>query len=96
MCVRTRATGISTDTLLSPMESSRSGFPMRFIARLRRAIGVKDRTDQNDATPEQSDTPKPSLYQCPSCETVFVAVDKQTCSTCETDVERVPTAVTEI
>jgi hypothetical protein len=31
----------------------------------------------------------PHLYECPSCDQVYVAIDKSTCSTCETAVGRV-------
>jgi len=30
-----------------------------------------------------------NLYECPSCEAVFVAIDKETCATCQTAVERI-------
>jgi hypothetical protein len=35
------------------------------------------------------------LFHCPSCETVYVDTDKQTCSQCETAVERVPSTLHE-
>lgn len=47
-----------------------------------------DQEDDEDPTPPEG--PQPALFQCPDCESVFVAVDKQTCATCETDVEQVP------
>jgi len=31
----------------------------------------------------------PSLYECPSCEQVYVAVDKRTCATCDDTVAEV-------
>lgn len=34
----------------------------------------------------------PDLYQCGTCEQIYVAVDKETCRTCDTDVERVDVA----
>lgn len=40
-------------------------------------------TDDSDA-----DTP-PHLYECSSCDRVYVATDKRTCSTCDTAVGRV-------
>lgn len=30
----------------------------------------------------------PHLYTCPSCEDVFIATDKRTCSTCDVPVDR--------
>jgi hypothetical protein len=35
------------------------------------------------------DEPESNLYECPSCESVFVAIDKETCSSCRTSVERI-------
>lgn len=32
---------------------------------------------------------EPSLYECPSCEQVYVAVDKRTCATCDDTVAEV-------
>lgn len=31
----------------------------------------------------------PHLYKCPSCDRVYVATDKRTCSTCDTAVDLV-------
>ncbi|MGB9932203.1 hypothetical protein [Haloarcula amylolytica] len=36
-----------------------------------------------------ADEPESNLYECPSCESVFVAIDKETCSSCRTPVERI-------
>lgn len=36
-----------------------------------------------------TDEPESNLYECPSCESVFVAIDKETCSSCRTSVERI-------
>ena len=36
-----------------------------------------------------ADEPESNLYECPSCESVFVAIDKETCSSCRTSVERI-------
>jgi rRNA maturation endonuclease Nob1 len=59
------------------------------ISKLLRAVGVTAESARTDTQPEQSDTPKPSLYECPACTTVYVAVEKETCSTCGTTVEQV-------
>lgn len=56
--------------------------------------GVRGRQGENDgAATEDSQTEQradssPHLYECPSCDRVFIAREKQTCSTCETDVQR--------
>lgn len=39
--------------------------------------------------PEASETSTPFLYECHSCNSVYIAVEKQTCSSCKTPVERV-------
>jgi hypothetical protein len=49
-----------------------------------RASSASDSGDDADA-----DEPESNLYECPSCESVFVAVDKETCSSCRTAVERI-------
>lgn len=36
-----------------------------------------------------ADEPESNLYECPSCESVFVALDKETCSSCQTPVEQI-------
>ena len=47
--------------------------------------GTADETDS-----EGSDTASPPyLYECPSCDRVYVATGKQTCFTCDAAVERV-------
>lgn len=33
--------------------------------------------------------PRSNLYQCPSCSSIFVALEKERCETCRTAVERV-------
>jgi ribosomal protein L37E len=34
------------------------------------------------------------LFRCPSCETVYVAVEKRTCSSCDVEVTRIRSTVT--
>lgn len=53
--------------------------------------GEEARTDAA-ATPEES---RSSLFRCPECESVYVATDKDACSTCETAVVRVPSTLSE-
>ncbi|WP_336339093.1 hypothetical protein [Haloarcula brevis] len=36
-----------------------------------------------------ADESESNLFECPSCESVFVAIDKETCSACQTPVERI-------
>jgi hypothetical protein len=44
----------------------------------------------DETTTDDSVTASPThLYKCPSCDHVYVATDKHTCSTCDTDVDRV-------
>ncbi|WP_415379230.1 hypothetical protein [Halosimplex sp. TS25] len=44
--------------------------------------GTVDRT-------ESRDVPETNLYECSTCDTVYVAREKSTCSTCGEDVEQV-------
>lgn len=48
--------------------------------------GARDAAPDGGTTPTESRRPS-ELYQCPACETVFVAREKQTCDTCATEVE---------
>lgn len=43
-----------------------------------------DAPDTDDSETTQS----PHLYNCSSCDQVYVATDKRTCSTCDTVVDR--------
>jgi hypothetical protein len=36
-----------------------------------------------------AEEPESNLFECPSCESVFVAIEKETCSACQTAVERI-------
>ena len=38
-------------------------------------------------------TREASLFQCPDCEAVYVATDKDTCSTCGAAVDQVPSTL---
>jgi hypothetical protein len=46
--------------------------------------------------PEPGDDGTPSLFQCPDCRRVYVAVDKEACGSCKTPVERVPSTFDEV
>lgn len=35
--------------------------------------------------------PRPGLYECPGCGSVYLSEDQTTCRSCETDAEAVPT-----
>lgn len=74
---------------------------MHSIAKLTEAVSRRfrntgDQTDTTTATettlPDES---QPSLFYCSDCETVYIATDKNTCSTCDTTVEQVPSALAE-
>lgn len=55
----------------------------------RRLISGVDGTAA-DATRDGPDTAAPPhLYECLSCERIYVATDKRTCSTCDIAVDRV-------
>ncbi|WP_058995896.1 hypothetical protein [Haloarcula sp. CBA1127] len=42
-----------------------------------------------DSGTDAADEPESNLYECPSCDSVFVAIDKETCSSCRTPVEKI-------
>jgi rubrerythrin len=44
-----------------------------------------------EGTTRSGENSRSRLYQCPSCGTVFVAIDKETCFTCQTSVEQITT-----
>jgi|GEM_PF-6277366 len=44
--------------------------------------------DETATDGSDTDSP-PHLYNCPSCDRIYVATDKHTCSTCDTAVDRV-------
>ena len=48
------------------------------------ASSASGSSDGSDA-----DEPESNRYECPSCDAVFVAIDKETCSTCRTSVKRI-------
>ena len=39
--------------------------------------------------------PQSSLYQCSSCDTVYIATEMQRCPSCDTPVEQVPSTLTQ-
>lgn len=42
---------------------------------------------------EDSERAETTLFRCPSCDDVYVAVEKDTCSKCGGDVEAVPSTL---
>ncbi|MFU1781671.1 hypothetical protein ACM16X_09845 [Haloarcula japonica] len=38
---------------------------------------------------DTAEEPESNLYECPSCDAVFVAIDKETCSSCRTSVKKI-------
>ncbi|WP_436925664.1 hypothetical protein [Halosimplex amylolyticum] len=77
---------------------------MALTARLRSVLNDAreraGRADDSDDAPrpggagsadraESRDVPETSLYECVTCDTVYVAEEKSTCSTCGNDVEEV-------
>lgn len=57
-------------------------------------------TTESDSTPDAESgaegnvvaRPEPTLFHCPTCDTVYVAVEKEDCGTCHGDVETLPSA----
>lgn len=46
-------------------------------------------TTDGTATDGSDAASPPHLYECPSCDQVYVATDKRTCSTCDIAVDRI-------
>ena len=62
----------------------------------RRVRGTESREKrQNDVDTASRDEPPSSLFHCPECKTVYIATDKNTCSTCDETVEQVPSELSE-
>lgn len=60
--------------------------------RLRTTDG-EDAGNGSEAT--EPDRPRTSLYACAECNTVYIAVTKIECATCESTVEQVPSTLAE-
>jgi hypothetical protein len=65
-------------------QQSDDGSQSRTVAEKRARAG---NTGDDDA--DVADEPESNLYECPSCESVYVAIDKETCSACRTQVEQI-------
>ncbi|MDS0221504.1 hypothetical protein NDI54_09095 [Haloarcula sp. S1AR25-5A] len=76
-----------SDVLSGGKGQSDDGTQARTVADKRaRARSTGDSEDGDGAV---ADEPESNLYECPSCESVFVAIDKETCASCQTAVERI-------
>ncbi|GCF12261.1 hypothetical protein Harman_01960 [Haloarcula mannanilytica] len=76
-----------SDVLSGGEGGSDDGPQTRTVADKRaRAKSADGSGDGNGAV---ADEPESNLYECPSCEAVFVAIDKETCASCQTSVERI-------
>lgn len=53
------------------------------------SVSGHGRLPDDPATENSGVAQPPYLYNCSSCDQIYVATDKQTCSTCGTAVERV-------
>lgn len=70
---------------------------MGLVARLRGVLGGNTndvpqdsrQKGKNDSVPREN---RPSLFQCPSCETVYIAIEMAQCSRCDVGVEDIPSA----
>jgi predicted RNA-binding Zn-ribbon protein involved in translation (DUF1610 family) len=50
---------------------------------------------ETEAETETDDVSRSSLFACPSCNTVYIAAEKRTCSSCTTEVEQIPATLDE-
>lgn len=59
------------------------------MALVRSALNTEQKQARSTTTepPEKSNS---SLFHCESCDTVYIAIEKSSCSTCRTTVEQVP------
>lgn len=57
---------------------------MGFVSRLR---SLRD-TDRDEQEPS-ADRERSSLYQCTACGTVYIAIEKERCSGCDVEVDRI-------
>jgi uncharacterized protein with PIN domain len=55
----------------------------------RAASALQSREEAEEATEAADDRERSDLFHCPSCDTVYVATGKRTCSKCEGSVEQV-------
>lgn len=55
----------------------------------RTSVGERNGTAEEPTADDPASASRTDLYECPSCERVYVATDKHTCSSCHTDVDRV-------
>jgi len=75
-----------SDVFSGGKQQSDDGPQARTVAEKRvQASSTNGNEDGTDA-PEE---PESNLYECPSCDAVYVAIDKETCSSCRTPVERI-------
>lgn len=61
------------------------GFVSRLVGESTAASGSSGAAD------EGAGPPSTRIYECPDCESVYLAEDQTSCRSCETDVEAVPT-----
>lgn len=62
---------------------------MGFVTRL---IGERrEPPEESSATAGRDHRPSARLYECPDCESVYLSRDLETCRSCDTGVESVPT-----
>jgi len=75
-----------SDVLSGGKQQSDDGPQASTVAEKRvQASATNGSEDGTDAVEE----PESNLYECPSCDAVYVAIDKETCSSCRTSVERI-------
>lgn len=75
------------------------GTAVRSVVDWMGSVGRRVRDSDIRGTPETETDPRPgprsSLFQCPACETVYVAIDKASCRECDAAVTRVPSTLSE-
>lgn len=51
--------------------------------------GADSPGESSDVT-DAAETPSTRLYECPDCGTVYIATELESCSDCDTRVDRIP------
>lgn len=64
---------------------------MAIVSRLR-SVWTTDADDEASPTARE-DRPSTGLYECPACDVVYIAAEKDSCSSCRTDVREVPSTL---
>jgi hypothetical protein len=66
------------------------GRVVKSVTRMRPFADSPDTEAESETEPQPNDDRESSLFACQECNSVYVALEKQTCSSCGTAVEEIP------